>query len=330
LGERVYLFTSGRLKRENNTLCLETDEGKRFIPVEGVGELHVYGELTLNKRLLEFLSSHGIILHLFNHYGYYVGSFYPREHYNSGYMILRQAEHYLDPARRLDLASRFVRGALRNMLRVLGYYAGRGRSVEAHAEKVRVAEASVDRAGSVEELMALEGRARETYYEAFNLIIGDPEYHYHGRTRRPPRSRLNALLSFGNTLLYTTVLGQIYRTHLDPRIGFLHATNFRRFTLNLDVAEVFKPILVDRVIFTLANRGMLSPTCFTSELGGVFLSERGKKTFIREYEKKLRTTIHHKALRARVSYRRLIRMELHKLEKHLMGEKPYTPHTAKW
>lgn len=89
--------------------------------------------------------------------------------------------------------------------------------------------------------MAVEGNAREIYYSAFDIIVDNEDFAFAKRTRRPPQNRLNALISFGNSLLYVTVLGEIYRTHLDPRIGFLHATNFRRFSLNLDVAEIFKP-----------------------------------------------------------------------------------------
>jgi len=102
--------------------------------------------------------------------------------------------------------------------------------------------------------MALEGNARARYYESFNQIINEKDFQYHSRSKRPPEDPLNAVISFGNTLVYMKVLTEIYKTHLDPRIGFLHATNFRRFTLNLDIAEIFKPILADRVLFSLIGK----------------------------------------------------------------------------
>lgn len=141
---------------------------------------------------------------------------------------------------------------------------------------------------------------------------------------------MNSLISFGNSLLYTTVLSEIYNTHLDPRIGFLHSTNNRRFTLNLDVAEIFKPIIVDRIIFTLIGKKMIQAKHFNKNLNSVLLNEEGMKVFISLFEEKLKSVFMHKELGRNVSYRRLIRMELYKLEKHLMSEKDFEPFISKW
>jgi len=92
----VYIFSNGELKRKQNTLYFETEDNKKkYLPVENTGEIQIFGEITINKKLLDFLSQNEIIVHFFNYYGYYSGSFYPREHYNSGEIILKQAEHYL-------------------------------------------------------------------------------------------------------------------------------------------------------------------------------------------------------------------------------------------
>jgi CRISPR-associated protein Cas1 len=270
-------------------------------------------------------------LHFFNRYGYYIGSFYPREHYNSGWLILKQAEHYLDQEKRLDLARRFVRGAIGNMERVLEYYLRRGvAELRAILEQLELIAAALEAQDSPEALMAIEGNVREVYYGAFDLILKQEEFSFAKRTRRPPQNRLNALISFGNSLLYVAALSEIYRTHLDPRIGFLHTTNFRRFSLNLDVAEVFKPILVDRLIFSLVNKGQLKAEHFSEGVEGIFLTEAGRKIFVQEWEEKLRTTIDHAQLKRKVSYRRLIRLDLYKLEKHLLGDRPYEPYLAGW
>jgi CRISPR-associated protein Cas1 len=183
---------------------------------------------------------------------------------------------------------------------------------------------------NISELMAIEGNLRDAYYSTFNSIIGKEDFEFNGRNRRPPQDRINALISFGNTLAYTAVLSEIYKTHLDPRIGFLHTTNFRRFTLNLDIAEIFKPVLVDRLIFALLGRNMLKASHFEKKSNGILLNDKGRKVFVEEWESRLRTTIKHKELGREVSYRRLIRMELYKLEKHLMGEQEYVPFHSRW
>jgi CRISPR-associated protein Cas1 len=326
----VYIFSDGELRRKENTLYFETEEGKKFIPVENTSEIFVFGEVTINKRLLEFLTESEIILHFFNHYGYYVGSFYPREHLNSGYMILKQAEHYLDSKKRVVLAQKFVSGAVENIKKVLIYYQNRGKELSDFFIKINPLSETISSCANTEELMAIEGNIREQYYYAFDVILNDEHFVFEGRTKRPPKNRLNALISFANSILYTVCLSEIYQTHLDPRIGFLHTTNFRRFTLNLDVSEVFKPIIADRVVFALINKGIIKPQHFEEKLDGIVLNEKGKELFIKEMDERLKSTFEHKKLGRHVSYRHLIRLELYKIEKHLIGEEEYKPFITGW
>lgn len=326
----LYFFSDGVLQRKDNTIFFETAEGRRFLPVEDVGEIMVFGEVNFNKALVELLSQKEIILHYFNYYGYYMGSFYPREHLNSGYTILKQAEFYMDEAKRLELAKLFVGGAAKNIRQILKYYLNRGRELAEILEVVEKLFPSIESSETIPEIMAIEGNIRETYYKAFDTIIDDKDFVFQERTRRPPKNYLNTLISFGNTLAYTVCLSEIYKTHLDPRIGYLHSTNFRRFSLNLDVAEIFKPILVDRIIFSCIAKKMITKKDFVNDTEGIILKEKGKKCFIENWEEKLKTTIQHREIGKSVSYRRLIRLELYKIEKHIMGEKTYEPFVAKW
>jgi len=126
------------------------------------------------------------------------------------------------------------------------------------------------------------------------------------------------------------VLTEIYKTHLDPRIGFLHATNFRRFSLNLDVAEIFKPILADRVLFSLVGKKIINKTHFEQRGGASLLNEEGRRLYLQEFEEKLASTFYHRRLKRNISYQSLIRMELYKLEKHFIGEQPYQPFVSRW
>lgn len=329
----LYIFQNGELRRKDNSLYFETEERKRYIPVENTNDIYIFGEVDVSKKFLEFAAQKEIIVHYFNHHGYYVGSFYPREHLNAGHVILKQAEHYIDSNKRLDLAQRFVEGAIQQMTRVIKYYRTRLSEADVLARALEVIEQETERmrqAQSVEQLMAAEGHIREMYYSTFDVIIRHPDFVFERRTKRPPHNRLNALISFGNSIVYTMCLSEIYKTYLDPRIGFLHSTNFRRFSLNLDVAEIFKPIIVDRLIFTLVNKKMLSAKHFEKMTGGILLNEEGRKLFVSELEKKMQTTVQHRHLGKSVSYRRLIRLELYKIQKHLLGEKTYEPYAAKW
>lgn len=327
----IYIFSDGELKRKDNTIFLETADGKkRYVPIETTREIDIFGEITVNKRALEYLAKQEILVHFFNHYDYYVGSFYPREHYNSGEVILQQCACYLDGRRRLDLARRLVVGSLQNVLKVLAYYRNKGVSVQVQEKGIQTFLDTIPSVGTIDELLAMEGNGRQIYYQSFDAIISSEEFGFDSRTRRPPQNRLNALISFGNSCLYTVVLSEIYKTHLDPRIGYVHTTNERRFTLNLDVADLFKPLIVDRTIFSLLNKHMLKAEHFAEQAGGIYMTEEGSRIFVQEFEEKLATTIQHREMKRNVSYRELVRLELYKIEKHILNDKQYEPFVARW
>lgn len=326
----IYIFKDGRLRRKGNTLFFETEEAQKYIPVEDVSDIMVYGEVDINKKFLDFVSQKEILVHYFNYYGYYTGTFYPREHMVSGHLILKQAEHYMDEEKRINIARGFVSGAARNIRQVLKYYHNRGCGLGDIIKDIEKFNTDLGNYNEIAQLMAIEGNIRERYYQAFDRILDDPDFVFESRTRRPPRNNINTLISFGNAMMYTLALGEIYKTHLDPRIGFLHSTNFRRFTLNLDIAEIFKPIIVDRVILSLVGKKMITGEDFDSTTEGLLLKERARRKFVEEFDSKLKATINHKSIGRPVSYRRLIRLELYKLEKHLIGEQTYEPFIAHW
>ena len=327
----AYIFNDGELLRKDNTVCFETGNGKKYLPIEDLHDIYVFGEVTVSKKFLEYATQKQVLLHFFNYHEYYVGTFYPREYYNSGYMVLKQAEHYLDINKRKIIALKIIEGSVRNILQVLKYYISRGKTdISVIADNIQNLFNTLNPDMNVDAMMAIEGNIREAYYQAFDLILENSDFIFDKRTRRPPQNNLNTLISFGNSMLYTIVLSEIYNTHLDPRIGFLHTSNHRRFTLNLDIAEIFKPLLVDRVIFTLVGKKMLTGKHFDKKSGGILLKDEGRKIFIQEMDDRLKRTIDYKKLGRKVSYRRLIRMELYKLEKHLIGEQEYEPFVSMW
>lgn len=326
----IYIFNDGEIKRKDNTIYFETEEKKTYIPIEDISDIFIFGEVSLNKKFLDYISQKEIIIHFFNYYGYYSGSFYPREHLNSGHIILRQVEYYLDNEKRLNIAKSFIEGSYKNILNVIRYYKNRGKDIEhieKHIEKLSV---KVSECNEISQLMGIEGNIREVYYKGFDEILKGSGFEFVKRTRRPPENKLNSLISFGNSMIYVIALSEIYKTHLDPRIGYLHSSNFRRFSLNLDIAEVFKPIIVDRLIFTLISKKMITEKDFEKDLNGIMLKENARKVFVTEFENRLRATIKHNELGRNVSYRRLMRMELYKLQKHIIGEKQYSPFISRW
>lgn len=126
------------------------------------------------------------------------------------------------------------------------------------------------------------------------------------------------------------LLDMIYHTQLNPTISFLHEPGTRRYSLALDLAEIFKPLLVDRTIFKVLNRKQLSSGDFSIHTNGCTLKESGKKTFIRAFEERLTETIKHRSLNRSMSYKHLVKLECYKLTKHILGIEIYKPFKAWW
>ena len=311
----------------------ETEEPRQMprrpIPIEDIESIYCFSELRFNTKFLNFIAQKQITLHLFNYYGYYSGSFYPREPFVSGKLLVEQVNTYNDTEKRTVIAQKFVEGAADNIIKNLQYHNPREKDMSVFLERIKEIYDRVKDTVDVPELMGMEGNIRSLYYKAWNLIINE-EISFEKREKHPPTNPVNALISFGNSLVYTTVLSEIYKTQLNPLISFLHEPGERRFSLSLDIAEIFKPLLSDRIIFSLLNKKQIQEKHFTKGLNLCHLNDEGRKIYLKEYDEKLKTTIKHRNLKKSVSYRHLIRLECYKIIKHILGEKEYKPFKIWW
>lgn len=329
-----YLFNPGRLSRKDNTLKfipLDADghEGQpKFIPVEGVSDLYVFGSLDANSALYNFMGREHISVHFFDYYEHYTGSFYPKEYLLAGKMLVNQVNHYQQRKKRMAIACKVIDGAAFNMLKNLKYYNNREKDVEPQMHMMESYCRQIAGAEAPEELMGIEGNIRQTYYQAFDTILND--FSMGTRTRQPPLNEVNTLISFGNMMCYTLCLSQLYHTQLNPTISFLHEPGVRRYSLALDLAEIFKPILVDRTIFRVLNKREVQSTDFSVELNRCILKESGKKAFVRAWEERLSETIQHRILKKHVSYKHLVKLECYKLSKHILDMEEYKPFKIWW
>ena len=328
--QSYYIYNSGDLQRKDNTLRFTSYEGeKRDIPVERISDIYVMTEMTFNTAFINYISKYGIHVHFFNYYQFYTGSYYPRESLLAGQLLVKQVEHYTDPLRRLLLAQRFVEAAADNIYRNLRYYNGRGKDVSVQMMEISTLRKDISKAETIEELMGIEGNIRKNYYRAWKIIINQ-EIDFKKRVMHPPDNMINSLISFVNSLIYSKTLSEIYQTQLNPTISYLHEPGVRRFSLCLDISEIFKPLIGDRLIFSLLNRNQITEDSFTKELNFLHLKKEASQTVVREFEAKLKTTIMHKDLNRQVSYQYLIRLEAYKLIKHLIGEKEYEGFRIWW
>ena len=319
----IYITKHGKLVRDENTIYfIEVSGDKHLLPVNKIEDIYIYGKVTLTSQVISYFSEKGIAVHFFNKYGFYQASLYPREKFVSGTVLVNQAAHYLDKEKRIKLAQKFVDGAAGNIIRNL-------RRWKCEVEDIENLRGKIGLQNSIYGIMEVEGRIREIYYSKMDSLVPE-EFKMRRRERQPPTNKMNALISFGNMLMYSTVLTEIYNTQLNPTISYLHEPSERRFSLSLDIAEIFKPIIVDRIIMKLVRKNMLNESDFRKDLNSVLLSDSGKKKFLQEYDNKLRSTIMHRRLGKKVSFRRLIRIECYKLIKHILGVEEYRPLIAWW
>ena len=330
MGDSLYIYNPGKLSRKDNTLQFVTDNGdKRDLPVERVRDIYVMSEMQFNTSLINLLSRNGIAVHFFNYYNFYTGSFYPREQLLSGNLLIHQTKHYTDPDKRMIIARKFVQGAASNIYRNLRYYNGRGKDVKEIMDDIDVYRINIDKAKTIQELMGYEGNIRKRYYDAWPVIINQ-EIEFEKRVMHPPDNMMNSLISYVNSMIYTKVLTEMYQTQINPTISYLHEPGERRFSLSLDIAEIFKPLIGDRLIFSLLNKNQITEKSFTKDLNFLHLEKNASQLIASELEKKMNTTIKHKDLGREVSYRYLMRLEVYKLIKHILGEKDYEPFEMWW
>lgn len=329
MGSTRYITSIGELTRKDNSLCFRKNGKNVYIPVENTKEIYCLNEVSINSKLLDFLSRNNIVVHFFNYYEGYSGSFYPRNQYNSGKLVVKQVDAFNN--KRLEIAKSIVKGIGYNISEVLyHYYKHNKKEVKYTIDWIRGNFVQqIEKSDTIKQLMALEGELWYKFYCEFKNIL-PKDFTMNKRVKRPPDNPINALISFGNSLLYTKTISAIYRTHLDQRISFLHEPSEGRFSLSLDISEVFKPVIVYKTIFNLVNNRKLQVNKhFQRKVNYCLLNEEGRKIFIQGFEKRMESVFSHPRLRRKVSYRTAIKLDCYKLIKFIMEDKDFAPFNLK-
>jgi CRISPR-associated protein Cas1 len=330
MNDNYHVFSDGRIERYNDTVRLVTeDDEKKYLPIENAEALFLHGQIDFNTRLMSFLDDHGVAMHVFGWNDYYSGSIMPERGQTSGETLVKQVGAYEDGDHRLRLAKSFVRGSIHNMRANVAYYDNRDYNFGAALDALERRREEVSTVETIEETMGVEASARRAYYATFDKILPDG-FVFNGRKYNPPDNKVNSLISFGNSLVYASIVSAIRATALDPTVSYLHEPGDRRYSLALDIADLFKPLLADRVIFRVVNRGQLGADDFETELNSCLLTESGRKSYSKEFEKTLDKTIEHPQLNRKVSYQYLLRLEAYKLKKHVLTGESYEQFERWW
>lgn len=329
MGTTRYITSMGELSRKDNSLCFKKNGKNVYIPVENTKEIYCLNEVSLNSKLLDFLSENHIIVHFFNYYGGYSGSYYPKNQYNSGRLLVAQVKAY--ESKRIPIAKAIVKGIAANMDDTLyHYYKHDKKEVKETIDWIREEFAKrLEKACNMKEVMAVEGELWQRFYGDFKYFLPE-SFIFNKRVKRPPDNPMNAMISFGNTLLYAKTISAIYRTHLDQRISFLHEPSEGRFSLSLDMSEVFKPTIVYKTIFDLVNNKKIQvEKHFDKKVNYCLLNEEGREIFIKSFEERLESIFNHTSLKRKVTYRTAIKLDCYKLIKHVLEDKPFVPFNQK-
>ena len=320
-----YIFSTGDLFQKDFSITFRTDERNFYLPIKDTRELYCFNDVTLSTKLLQLFSKAGIVVHFFGYYENYIGTFYPKEHLLSGRLTVAQALAY--DRTRLKIAKPIVQGIAENIHFTLYHYYRHGKSeLKDYLDWLKkMVPSMIDTAENIHQLLSIEGAIWARFYDTFSLILPE-DFAMNKRIKRPPDNPINALVSFGNTLLYTKTITEIYHTHLNQTISFLHEPAERRFSLSLDLSEVFKPILVFKTIFDCVNnRKITVEKHFDKKLNYALLNDTGRKAFIEAFDERINQAFEHSRLKRRVSYKQAIRIDGYKLIKHVLEGKEFTP-----
>lgn len=323
--ETRYIFSKGDLSRKDYSIQFRGDRGLNYLPITDTKELYCFNEVTISSKLINLLANAGIILHMFDYFGHYTGSFYPKNQLVSGNLTVKQAKAYLE--NRMVIARGIVKGIGRNIHGVLYHYYRHGKTeIKSYLDWLRLdMPGLVDKVTDVKQLLMVEGTIWSRFYACFETIL-PADFVMNKRVKRPPNNPINALISFGNSMLYTKTLTQIYHTHLDPAISFLHEPGESRFSLSLDLCEVFKPVIVYKTIFDCVNNRKISVAKhFVKEYNYCMLNDAGRKVFIQEFENKLGQVFEHPKLKRKVSFKTAIKLDAYKLIKYILEGTEFVP-----
>ena len=331
----LYIQTQGSyLRLDHDTLKIDV-EGKTAaqIPLHHLGGLVVFGNVLLSPFLIHRCAEDGRSIVWLTQNGRFKARLFAP---TSGNVLLRRAQHSaLDsPERTLRVARLMVAGKLQNARTVLLRVAREARHPEV-ADALRAAATShaqtitaLPRLRYLDELRGAEGDAAKSYFAVFDTMIrGDKEaFIFSGRNRRPPRDRVNALLSFVYGMLRNECTSALEGVGLDPQVGFLHALRPGRPALALDLMEELRAPLADRFILTLVNLGQVKADGFVTRPGGaVELTEDCRKTVVVAYQKRKQDEVTHPVLKKPVPLGLVPHLQARLLARHLRGDLPDYP-----
>lgn len=290
------------------------------MPLIKVSQVVILGHVSVTPAALSLLMKRGIEIVYLTQHGQYVARVQPEISKNS-LLRLEQYKALLDEARRLNLARGCVAGKLANLRMTLTRKASASAEVKQAIARIKKAEKAAKTTDSLNALRGHEGDGSAAYFGVFRHLLKTENFTFETRTRRPPTDPINALLSFGYTLLMNDLYSAVNLVGFDPYAGYLHAEHYGRPSLPLDLMEEFRPLIVDAMVTACVNKNILTPAHFSStEAGTSRLSEEGRHIFLEQYEARRKTEFTHPVLNQKMTYQQAFEQQTRQLARTLQGE----------
>ncbi|SRR5690554_134042 len=318
-----YVLKKGTLSVKSKSIIFKSKDLETIsIPIKQITDLYLFIDINPTSNVLKLILNHGIIIHYFNFYDYYLGSIIPKNHTNSGKLLIKEVNLYKNKSKRLNIAKKIVIAGFKNINRVVNYYSRR--KDFSNDLKVEKYINQINKANNINHIMIIEANYRKKYYDHISLITNTNSFN---RIQKDPKDIVNILINFINSLLYSLIFSEIKKTNISGKIGYLHEVANNRYPLIYDISEIFKPIIVDRLIFKLINRKQITKESLNENYR---LKNESIKLIFKEWNKSITQTFYYKPLKRYISYRRLLREELYKLERYLNKNVPYKPYISRW
>lgn len=320
----VDILSDGILRQKDYSAVFDSETGKQNIPLDNIERINIFSNVIFDTGFLEKAANSGIYINVFGRDYSFKGRFTPFVSLKNEALIFEQLTVYNNKEKRLSVAKEFNLASVHNLRLNIRYHQKQNEN-DVYSRALKLIDKlyiKMKECQSYEDLLLIEAQTRGVYYSCFDSFIKNKDFVFSTRSKRPPVNEVNSLISFGNVVLYNYIATEIYKSSLDIRVGYLHATNRRAESLNLDIAEIFKPLIIDRVVFSLINRNEIRINHFEEYGdGGIYLNEDGKRIFLRAFYEKLNST--QQIDEVNVSYAAIIKAEIQKLTRLFRNGEKY-------
>ncbi len=310
--------------KQGDVIVVSEESGKTRYPIEQLSSICLHGAAQITSAAAALATASKVDVHWFSYGGWYIGSLQSPPNV---LRRIRQFEALTDPTICMRLARRLVGAKIEFQLRYIlraTRTSFRDGTIAHAISQMRHARRATETAVAIEDLRGIEGSAGLGYHAVLRTLISQGQHPWFAtfdRSRRPPRDRTNALLSFGYALLQREVAGAIMSVGLDPCFGIIHRPRTAAYPLVLDLMELFRTPIVDITVVGAINRSTFDPNADFAITGRqVWLSDTGKRKMIAAFERRLLDKWAHPILGSSLSYARLIELEVRLLEKEWTGE----------